>query len=311
MSTQPKQFSSSRRRFRSFKLLGLLVVIAVIAGVLGWLAYPANVQRYAVSMIEESGGKVWYDWEWFDGLPNGRVTTVAEQWLTRGIGADYFGNVVRVSLDRRASDADLAYVRRLKRLERLDIDASSVTAAGLALLKPLPHLANLRLFRMTAGDRGLEQFAGVNRLRVLSLEESQISDAGAANLANLTGLVDLDLSGTAIGDVALKYVGGLTSLKRLNLSRTRVTSGGMVHLRGLIQLSDLILDRTAVGDEGLAHLHGLRQLAMLSLDQCKITDKGALEFQLRRAEQQSRFVGPVDAAGRILQFAPPNLEIMR
>ena len=217
------------RRFLTLSLRALVVLVLALGGVMGWLANRANVQRAAVAEIEKSGAKVWYDWEWSNGLATG-ASLAWPEWLVRLVGHDYFGRVVAVSLTSRASDADLVQVGRFERLERLDVHASAVTSAGLAALKHLRRLQSLQLVRTRIDDAGVAQLEGFRNLRMLSLSGSGVTDQGLSHLAGLTQLEDLDLSATAVGDAGLAVLRNVTRLKTLDLSRTHVGDAGVVHV---------------------------------------------------------------------------------
>ena len=137
----------------------LLVLVLAIGGGLGWTVHRANVQRNAVAAIERAGGHVYYDWQCD---PNGMPLPVASasegagvsvpnappHWpkaLVKGLGVDYFGHVVTVDMESRGSDAILAHVEMLGRLEHLSLSGSTLSDAGLAHLSQLSHLQELTL----------------------------------------------------------------------------------------------------------------------------------------------------------------------
>ena len=169
------------------------------------------------------------------------------EWLVKGLGPDYFGNVVSVSFTRRASDAELIRVGKLKRLERLDLYGSSVTERGLAHLKGSAHLQTLMLVRTKVGDAGLAQLSGMKQLRILSLEGTELTDRGLANVAGLTALEDLNLAGTSVSDAGLAHLTGLTKLRALDLSRTGVSDKGLADIKNAGRAAGA-LPRTYQGD---------------------------------------------------------------
>ena len=332
--------------YASLSVRALITLIVAIAAALAWISIPASIQRSAVRAIEKSGGKVWYDsqpvatpiarvrprplhsekptWTerltysisaWREWLVDSRPTW-PPQWLADALGPDYFNNVVAISLTHRATDAELIQVEKLRRLERLDLYGSSVTARGLANLKGLRHLQTLLLVRTAVGDAGLAQLAGMKSLRILSLEGTAVSDEGVSHLRGLISLEDLDLantkvsdnglanlkglskiqaldlSRTGITDAGLAHLESLTGLQELSLGRTRITDNGLKHLKGLANLMELTLDRTAVSDAGLFEIKGLEQLATLSLNQTKVSDTAVSQFQLLRATTGETSRGP-------------------
>lgn len=239
-----------RRRYLNVSLRSLLLVILAIGAWLGWLVHGARVQREAVAAIERSGGWSAYDWEWKDGdkIRNGKPW--GPRWLVDLIGVDFFGSVVIVVLPEAGSDAVLAHIGHLSRLEELNLSFSPVTDAGVAHMKGLTHLKDL------------------------SLRGTRVTDTGVAHLAGLEGLRRLHLGGTGITDRGMTYLEGMTELELLHLEGTKITDAGVTHLRGLSRLEDLWLYDTAITDAGLTDLEGKSNLVELRLEGTKVTDAG-------------------------------------
>jgi hypothetical protein len=217
----------SRRRYM-ISLRTMMVLVLVFGGWLGWFVRRVQVQQDAVAAIKNAGGTVVYDLEWRNGGPNPYRTSWIPEWLggdqawmpnwmVRGAGVDYFGNVVEVSLiptrandPRAASDATLALVGQLGRLQGLRLNSTAITDAGLA------HLA------------------GVTELRDLQMGYTKISDAGLAHIKGLTGLRGLYITNTQISDAGLAQLRGLTNLGLLFVDKTRVTDDGVLALESAL-----------------------------------------------------------------------------
>ena len=182
------------RRFLRFSVRGLIVFVLVIGAGLGWIVREAQIQRDAVVAIKNAGGSVGYDWEYgAKGYVVGANHPWAPRWLVDLIGVDYFGHATYVGfpLHRRAAatDATLAEVGRLTRLQRLDVFSSSVTDAGLAHLKGLTKLSVLLLADTQVTDAGLAHMKGLTKLNYLDLAGTQVTDAGVRELSQaLPGL---------------------------------------------------------------------------------------------------------------------------
>ncbi len=156
---------------------------------LGWIVHQAHVQRDAVVAIERAGGSVVYDWEWSNGKPIPGAKSPAPGWLIDLIGGDNFGHVTRLILTTpSATDATLADVGRLTRLQELYVSSPSVS------------------------DAGLEHLTGLTNLSVIWLYRTQVTDAGLAHLKGLTHLSYLRLHGTRVTDAGLSHLNGLTKL---------------------------------------------------------------------------------------------------
>lgn len=134
------------------------------------------------------------------------------------------------------------------------------TDASLALLPDLPKLQTLVVGGPHVTDESLKLIARNPRLTNLCIINSKITAKGLAHLGRLTQLTDLQLSGDEIQDETLRGLEQLSQLKSLDLSGKRITSAGLVHLRNLQDLRSLQLNSTAVADDGLPSLQSLSHL---------------------------------------------------
>jgi internalin A len=234
-----------------------MVFMLILGCGLGWVVHHARVQRDAVAAIERAGGRVMYEWQFKNSIPNPAGKPWAPKWLVDLVGVDYFGNAVYViSCTRKTSDAILDPVGRLSRLERLDLSDSAVTDAGLVHLEGLSRLRTLELGGTDISDAGIAHLKGLTNLRELFLQPSRVGDAGLAHLENLTGLRELFLGGTLVTDTGLPHLRSLTGLQALTLWGTRVSDVGLVHLEGLSSLEVLTVggDRTQITEAGVKRL---------------------------------------------------------
>ena len=154
-----------------------------------------------------------------------------------------------------AKDADLAHLKGLTGLRRLNLNDAKVT------------------------DAGLEHLADMTALQTLVLSGTAVTDAGLAHLKSLRRLQMLDLWSTAVTGAGLEHLKGGTGLRTLRLADTKVADAGLEHLRGLRGLRELDLRFTKVTDAGLKQLKGLTGLRMLYLAGAKVTDAGVAELQ--------------------------------
>lgn len=235
----------------------LMLLILLVGGGLGWLVHRAHQQRDAVAAIQRAGGYVEYDWQFRGGVPVSNGAPQYPRWIVDGVGVDYFSNVVSVFLEGEVSDAEMAHVGHLGRLERLTMEGSTVTDAMLAHLVGLTRLNTLELNGTQVGDAGLARLKALTSLEILSLGGTRTSDSGMAHLAGLTRLESLNLVYTRVGDSGLAHLKGLKSLRLLFLGG-RVSDAGLVHLTGLTGLRRVTFgdedDATRVTDAGIRAL---------------------------------------------------------
>ena len=133
--------------------------------------------------------------------------------------------------DFKITDAGLAHIKGLTRLQRLWLVNAPVTDAGLAHLKGLAQLRELEINGTKITDAGLTHFQGLSQLAFLSLNDTKVGDAGLVHLQGLCQLISLRLDDTKITDAGLVYLQGLSQLQELHIANTKVTEQGVKKLQ--------------------------------------------------------------------------------
>ena len=130
-----------------FGIRSLLLLVVAVALPFSWLAVEIQQtkrEREAVAGIEELGGRVTYDWQFFSmGVP--LPPPPGPAWLRSMLGDYFFATVRRVSLNARFDDAGLERLKGLRQLQELAIANSPVTDEGLKKLQQA--LPNCRIER--------------------------------------------------------------------------------------------------------------------------------------------------------------------
>jgi hypothetical protein len=175
------QVSTPWRRFLHFNVRGLMVFVIVVGAELGWIVRPAQIQRDAVAAIKKAGGSVYYDWEWSNGnvIPEGKPW--APQFLVDFIGVDYFGHISSATIGGE-TDAVIAEVERLIRLQRLVFIGSPINDVDLVHLKGLNELSTLYLGHSQVSDAGLKHLKGLTKLRMFCFARNEITEAESAKI---------------------------------------------------------------------------------------------------------------------------------
>ena len=249
----------------------MLLLVFSLAPVPCRAAEPGGEQAKAIAAIEKLGGGVTID----DKTPDKPVIGVGLCGAdTGGLAWPTSAGHVESVRGGDVTDAGLACLEGLPRLQSLVLWKTKVTDAGLVHLKGLTQLQWLTLFEAQVGDAGLKHLEGLTRLQGLTLRGTRVTDAGLVHLKGLAQLRDLDLEGTQVTDAGLAHLEGLTQLQTLRLSGTRVTDAGLLHLKGLKNLYILTLSDTQVTDAGLASPKALPQLASLDLTKTRVTNAG-------------------------------------
>src|SRR3954447_14937153 len=100
--------------------------------------------------------------------------------------------------------------------------------------RDLANLANdvkvLDLKASYVSDTGLAYLRDLNSLTELRLNGTGVTDDGLVHLRGLPRLTTLYLGATRVTDAGLVHLSGCTSLTTLDLGYTRVTDDGLVHL---------------------------------------------------------------------------------
>lgn len=267
-----------RRRWLQFSLRTGFSIVTLLCAALNLWIVPAERQRRAVAEIEAMGGTVDYV-PFLSRVDGSGVSDPRESeafpktFLRRWLPPDYFDDVFIVLLQNtRLTEAKLAPLRRLTRLESLALDNTQNTDEGLAYLQ------------------------GRTGLQFLALGRSQVTDAGLVHLQSQIRLRDLYLGHTQVTDAGLVHLQGLTSLQMVGLNNTQVTDAGLACLQGLMGLKSLRLDNTQITDAGLAYLQGLANLRWLDLTKTRVTDSGVAK--LRRALPKCKIGGPYTSRGQ-------------
>lgn len=137
----------------------------------------------------------------------------------------------------RITDAGLARLKRLKKLEMLNLMGNSVTNDGLKHLASMPQLRDLDLSRLAITDAGLQHLSQVNQLQRLVLLFSEgfagpiVTDAGVKSLTSLKQLTELNLIDARITDNAVDHLASIPKLSFLTLTGSKMSPEAVDRLR--------------------------------------------------------------------------------
>ncbi len=227
----------TRRRWFQFRLRTLLILVLVLSLPLSWFAVRmerARKQKETAEMILQEGwGVVLYDWQ-----AKGAASPPYPAWLRGLLGDDFFCSVhtaafadtdfgdVGAFIDTDSGDEVPAFGD-----EELAFVGTDFGDEEMACLKSLKDLERVELHFIGITDAGLEHVEGLVKLRLLNLWGTKVSDAGLERLQGLTHLEILQLDHTEITDAGLEHLKGLPNLKWLTLHDTKVTVKGVKKLQ--------------------------------------------------------------------------------
>jgi Leucine-rich repeat (LRR) protein len=191
---------------------------------------------------------------------------------------------------QEASPKELA---RLRGLRRLQLQRNpGLTDAILAELAAVPRLERLDLECRQITDQGVKSLAAVRELRSLELLGVQVTDDGLKELANFPKLEELSLSVLErVTDTGLKELGRLKRLRSLKIHVRQVTAEGIGDLAGLQGLQTLSLSGTPVGDRGTKEVARLENLRRLDLTGSGVTDARLKELARLKNIRQMELSG--------------------
>lgn len=267
-----------RWRFQ-FRLRSLLIMTLAVAIVCSWITAQMREAKEQATVVEAlvkedragvtdvrpnpDGG--------FPECPNSRpVSEATPSGLRKLLGEDFFADAACVlfmghSMNGRSfstppTNDQLSLLRRLPRLQFLDLWGTKVTDAQLRQLRDLPQLRWLDLSVTGITDAGLKCVGEMLQLQALDVSNTEITDAGLQHLQRLCQLQSLNLSWTWITNRELECLRTFRQLRELRIDATRITDAGLEHIEQLDQLRRLDLSYTRVTDAGLVHLERLVDL---------------------------------------------------
>lgn len=172
------------------------------------------------------------DLEFCDGISDAACSVLARMPQLRAL------NLAKTGFEpRRVSDAGLAELTKLKRLEMLNLSGNAMRDDGLKHLQSLPHLTDLNLSRVWITDAGLSHLAGVRSLRRLVLLFSEgfagpiVTNSGVKTLTSLEHLTELNLVDARVTDAAVDDLVALPNLTQLTITGSRISADGIARLR--------------------------------------------------------------------------------
>ncbi|MYA79795.1 MAG: hypothetical protein F4X39_04615 [Acidobacteriia bacterium] len=202
------------------------------------------------------------------------------------VATDAEGQAIGVNLTSTwITDADLALVAKLPKLETIDLSLTKITDIGLEHLKKLENVRHLRMHHAEyLTDGGIAQIKGWKKLDSLDLRGTKVTSRVLEHIRTLTTLTALDLSHTEVTDSGFEKLAELTRLERLAIGGNRILGPGLDLLKMITTLRHLDVGGIQRVDSGLwglalneANMHRLAQLTQLeslNLSGANIADRG-------------------------------------
>ena len=173
----------------------------------------------------------------------------------------------------------------LRSLTVLDLSGTKITDAGLAHIRNMSRLEILLLSGNEIAGAGLKHLSGLTNLKWLSLEDTHVTDAAIKQLPSLPKLEELHLDRTDVTGACLTNLSAIQSLRMLDLGGTKVCGQELSNLARFRKLEVVILNDTPVSDSDVKYLQNARQIVALWINGTAISD----EFVRKLPNAKQRF----------------------
>ena len=168
------------------------------------------------------------------------------------------------------TNEDLANIKHLVNIHKLDLRDSNFTPRGFTYLYGMKDLTELNVTNTDINDEALANLPALRHLEVLEARELNHTSTTIKAIAGSTRLHKLTLSNSAIDDNALKLIGKNHNLEYLSLSENpAITANGVKYLADLKRLGHLNLLNCNVGPEVIETLTNFRHLQELKINTAK------------------------------------------
>ncbi|MFN8574110.1 MAG: ankyrin repeat domain-containing protein [Gemmatimonadaceae bacterium] len=198
------------------------------------------------------------------------------------------------------TDAGLASLVGLDGLFGLNIDDArlSITPAGLAPLRALPHLGR---FAVDAVDESMRYLAEFPALRFLGIQDTQATDAGWVHLGRSPSIQAIwGRRCHGLGAAGFAALAKIPTLRNLSVSCLNVPDDAVALLPSFPALRELMpMD---VPDEGYRHIAKCSELDRLTLMYCRDTGDRATEHIVALRKLRSYFVSYNKITDRSLEL---------
>lgn len=244
-----------------FSLASLIPVMTSVAMVAGVVTHRQWATAAAIRRVKALGGSVTYASRIQEGSGTFAIRAAArpKHWVFSWFDDESWEVAAVVYFDPSRPplhDDDLAFLRDMPELRRLDLDASNITDTGAKHLAGLKNLQFLNLENCRITDEGLKYLAGADSLVELRLRNATISGKGLRNLRlrEKVNLKILDLAGTRVGDAGLDNLPEPSQLFLLDLSFSQITDHAVPTLARLPKGACVYVTDTFVTQNGYNEL---------------------------------------------------------
>ncbi len=120
--------------------------------------------------------------------------------------------------ETKITDASAATLSKIKSLDFVQLNATTVSDAFLERLESLPELEDLGLRGTRVTGAGMKYLARHPRLEKLDVYSTEVDDLGVAQLVDCQSLIDVGLSMTKVTDAVFQHLDRLPNLTEADLN---------------------------------------------------------------------------------------------
>ncbi len=239
----------SKTRWIRISLRTLLMLVTAIAIALAWLGNYARKRTAAFAAIRQAGGQIrmvmreptlldeWFGPEMFCvvnkvDLRKGKVNNEL---------LAYVGDLRELRrLDLSYADIDDEGLRQIAHLplNELWLQSTRITDSAAQTISRMRTLNFLQLNATSLSDEFLDRLRPMPELEDLGLRGTNVTSAGMRYLSRHSKLKELDVYSTKVDDAGVEHLVDCRSLTRLGLSMTKVTNHVFEYLARLPNLTD-------------------------------------------------------------------------
>lgn len=176
-------------------------------------------------------------------------------------------------MDACNDDALIEFTKGNFATKRINLGNSDVKGPGLAYVIRLPKLERLEMQRSSLTDRGLLEISKMKGLKHLSIDADKVTAVGFGYLRDLPQLKLLSARDVNADDKGLTNICKILSLESLNFDgNPNVTAAGYSHLPELKKLELFSIKEIRVTDRLIDSLLQMKSLKRVYFDSTDITD---------------------------------------
>lgn len=182
--------------------------------------------------------------------------------------------------DLSVNEKSVKLISQMSKIEKLDLDRSTVKDRWLEYLVRMPVLTNLSLEGCPLTDRAIPYILRMEKLNRLSIGDTEITDEGMEMLSAHRSLTTVLLNiCRCVTNDGIKNLAKLKHLRSLEICNSVSLTGKCIpNLKEAKELYALNLDSLSVTTDDMKNLATMKRLTHLDLSNCALKDQDMAEI---------------------------------